>query len=111
MEDKKTKGFPSYQYSFFIGEDQIVIRSNDWSEFVLDVQNAITKYKTKMDTPTENKPEPKTASVACLHQDGYYVNQVKKEGENQGRHFKTCKKCKKFLGFTQEELTTWNPKE
>lgn len=55
--------FPKYQYSRFIGQDQIVIRSNDKAEFegMLTYVNSFGSGKTKIkEDPTEswNVPTP-----------------------------------------------------
>lgn len=38
----------------------------------------------------------------CKHTD-FWVNTVKKEGPNKGKEFKSCKSCKKFLGWHTED--------
>lgn len=45
--------------------------------------------------------EPVTDPNTCSHPD-FLVNTVKKEGPNKGKKFKSCKACKRFIGWYTE---------
>jgi len=73
-------------------------------------EELIAKYKTKQEinketyqngngaSQTFKKEQDKEMQEGCAHQ-SYKVAVVKKDGPNQGKQFKSCNNCKKFLGF------------
>jgi len=116
------KSFPLYQWDTTVNRDMYHVRSDDWQTF-LDAKSNIIDMLLGDVTPDEEPPppieEPISTSVStpiaaikdkvcpkCGEAD-YWVNLVKKEGENKGRHFKVCKNkdCGEFLGFTTEPLS------
>ncbi len=51
---------------------------------------------------TAEKVQPIQEDVECLHET-FKIIQVQKEGPNKGRYFKSCEKCKKFLGWSEKK--------
>ncbi len=50
------------------------------------------------DKAMNGKKEEKTEQKDCKHE-LYKIFQVKKEGPNKGRHFKSCTTCRAFVGW------------
>ena len=101
-----------YQWSSKADNGEImVVRADTREELILDIEWAKSGFSIK--TPVESHPEraeditrlPIDDAIdtfqeraECPHTE-FWVNTVKKEGPNKGKEFKSCKKCKKFLGF------------
>ena len=119
--------YPMYQYSVFLNggrDEQLVVRASTFSELLAGKRN-INKVLDKVNG--QNKTYEANganngnafsngqngtsgsngASNGNAHHNGQSVCQhhetkvftVKKEGANQGRNFKSCTQCRKFLGF------------
>lgn len=94
--------FPMYQYSVFLNggrDEQLVVRASTFSE-LLDGKRNINKVLEKVDTQngTEKYNGHSNGQVVCdLHEAEIFT--VKKDGPNRGKQFKSCTKCRKFLGF------------
>ncbi len=102
----KNSSFPMYQYSVFLNgnrDEQIVVRASTFSELLAGKRNV-----TAVLTATSDHDEAEEqGSYSNGHTNGKYVCDVheaqiftvKKDGPNKGRTFKSCTKCKAFLGF------------
>lgn len=98
--------FPMYQYSVFLNgnrDEQIVVRASTFSELLAGKRNVTAVLTATSDHDEAEEP----GSYANGQTNGKYVCEVheaqiftvKKDGPNKGKHFKSCTKCKAFLGF------------
>lgn len=58
----KTETFNKLQYSKFIGQDQVVVRSNDWEEFVELIGKVVEKFPA---SSTQSTAQPSTQAPLC----------------------------------------------
>lgn len=98
--------FPMYQYSIFLDgnrEEQLVVRASTFEELLAGKRNIQLALKGEPVQPEVSAPvasynEHSNGEVVCdVHEAKIFT--VKKDGPNTGRHFKSCTKCRKFLGF------------
>jgi len=114
MEEKKRIAFSKF------GDWNVTVREDSTSDLI----TAMQEVETMLGDGTEEQPpmptneelsDLKTSTepvdqhnipkkLTCEHEN-YWVNIVKKEGPNKGKHFKSCKDCKTFIEFTDEALT------
>ena len=104
----RNSSFPMYQYSVFLNggrDEQLVVRAATFSELLAGKRN-VNKVLDKVNGQNEAS-ETNGASNGNAYSNGQSVCEhhetkiftVKKEGANQGREFKSCTKCRAFLGF------------
>jgi len=104
------QAFPMYQYSVFVNgnrDEQLVVRASSFQELLAgkrNIQLALMGESTQNQTDHSNSYSNghgngySNGKVECdLHEAEIFT--VKKDGPNKGRQFKSCVKCKKFLGF------------
>lgn len=105
--------FPMYQYSIFLDanrEEQLVVRASTFEELLAgkrNIQLALKGESTHYETNQSNAHSDQNGghsngysngAVKCdIHEAEIFT--VKKDGPNHGRQFKSCVKCRKFLGF------------
>lgn len=109
--------FPKYQYSVFLGEnrdEQLVVRASTFDELLAGKRNIQLAMKGEKAQHEINYTDPFTdysevqsngnsnnyadgEGMCDLHEAEIFT--VKKESPNKGRQFKSCVKCRKFLGF------------
>lgn len=108
--------YPFYQYSRFLNggrDEQVVVRASTLRQMLEGKRNL--ELCVDLDT-TQQKPIHSNGTgnrvghfngngnghangqIECDHHEAQIFT-VKKEGPNKGRQFKSCTKCRKFLGF------------
>lgn len=97
-----------FQWSIFLNnkDEQVVVRNDDYKEFVADVEAVKKDFTKKYVSATS--PSSSTNMVEeqePSEHEAYWVRLVKKEGSNQGKHFRIGKTSGKFMGFTDEPLS------
>ncbi len=105
------KAYPKFQYSVFLKngrDEQLVIRADDFEELAeakKDIDKIMGKREEKpvQTSIPANKPDyaKKQMQETCPHTT-FKVYQVKKEGPNQGKWFKTCATCSKFIAWVEQ---------
>lgn len=114
------KSYPMYQYSIFLNgsrDEQIVVRATSFDE-LLAAKRIVSDELLRQISKTENVTNDNQGNgysngyangvshyngngngqVECdIHEAEIFT--VKKDGPNKGRQFKSCTKCRKFLGF------------
>ena len=98
--------FPMYQYSVFLNgnrDEQLVVRASTFAELLAGKRN-VTAVLTATSDHDEDEHESSHSNgqtngnyVCDIHEAQIFT--VKKDGPNKGRQFKSCTKCKAFLGF------------
>jgi hypothetical protein len=98
--------FPMYQYSIFLDgnrDEQLVVRASTFEQLLAGKRNIQLAMKGESTQNEARNPVAQSngyanVEVVCdLHE--AQILAVKKDGPNQGRQFKSCTKCRKFLGF------------
>lgn len=82
----------------------VTVRADSIEELLAGVDKVKVGFGGKAVASQEKESNEEAGCAECGNLD-YWVNLVKKEGPNKGKHFKTCKKCGNFLGWTEEPLT------
>lgn len=63
----ENKGYPKFQWSQFFGNGgQVVVRGDDYEQFVLDVQAAETQYVEDSQVATPDQPTQPTQPVVSV---------------------------------------------
>ena len=110
---KPNTAFPKYQYSIFVDgnrDEQLVVRASTFEELLAGKRNI--QLAKKGESPQHETNHSNNRSThGNGHSNGYsnghvkcdvheaQIFTVKKDGPNKGRQFKSCVKCRKFLGF------------
>ena len=107
---KPNTSFPMYQYSIFLDgnrDEQLVVRASTFEELLagkrniqLALKGESNNYETNQSSNygSNNENGYSNGQVKCdIHEAEIFT--VKKDGPNKGRQFKSCTKCRKFLGF------------
>ncbi len=96
----KVKSPAGFSYLFTMRSEQV-------KTLMLKLLDMEVWFKKAGWVPQENgygqpKVDNKAKQEACLHpEDQVKLIQVKKEGPNTGKWFKSCRNCDKFLGFVK----------